>query len=145
MFTSINGHGLCSTANFAKISDTHLATCSYRSSIEAPTSKSSACGSSFSLSSQRILNIHHQRCSQRLVARRGIKWIENFETQLDIPEDRRKALEEFLQNETFCSQACNILSVLVLAVMIPYYTCPQCQCPLRDAVLSWSSTSYHQG
>jgi len=104
MFTSINGHGLCSTANFAKISDTHLATCSYRSSIEAPTSKSSACGSSFSLSSQRILNIHHQRCSQRLVARRGIKWIENFETQLDIPEDRRKALEEFLQNETFCSQ-----------------------------------------
>jgi hypothetical protein len=49
-------------------------------------------------------HVGHQRCTKRLVARRAIKWIETFETQLDIPDERRKALEDLLENETFCSQ-----------------------------------------
>lgn len=42
--------------------------------------------------------------SGSLIARMGIKWIESFQSKVDIPEERKEQLERLLGNSTFCDQ-----------------------------------------
>lgn len=47
--------------------------------------------------------VRHGR-SDSLTARMGIKWIESFESQVDLPAEKKAELETLLYNATFCKQ-----------------------------------------
>ena len=50
-----------------------------------------------------LQHVRHTR-SDSLIGRMGIKWMENFESKVDIPEDRKSELEALLTNQSFCKQ-----------------------------------------
>ena len=45
-----------------------------------------------------------KRGSERLVARMGIKFVESFESALELEDAPNKALTQLLSNQTFCKQ-----------------------------------------
>ena len=45
-----------------------------------------------------------KRGRERLVARMGIKFVESFESTLELEEVPKKALTQLLSNQTFCKQ-----------------------------------------
>ena len=62
-----------------------------------------SCSGSFSRRATLVQHVRHTR-SDSLVARMGIKWIENFESKVEISEERKSELEGLLENHTFCKQ-----------------------------------------
>ena len=78
--------------------------------------------------SPRVHHVRHTR-SDITVARMGIKWIESFESQVNLPEERKSELEGLLGNATFCKQ------VLALLPEAPHFS-------LGPSVLQWNFQSH---
>ena len=45
-----------------------------------------------------------QRGSERMVTRMGIKFVESFESTLELDDVPKQALTQLLSNQTFCKQ-----------------------------------------
>ena len=52
---------------------------------------------------------------EHLVARMGIRAVENFDSAFELSQECRSSLAELLSTETFCQQVRNICTTLELA------------------------------